>query len=218
MGSNVLSALLSRGFFPDELPPVWSSKQLAKKAARLGKKGFGASSTRTSYEAYSFPHSRRGRRIAAIVNPVPFFRVCNVIAKHWSEIRKLVGTSKLSFSTPIFGGESRAIKASNFEGYRESLILRASGYSYCLHADFARFFPTIYTHAVEWATRGKKESKANLKLRAAKRVGHWGEELDNCIRAMQDGQTQGIPIGPDTSYIVAELVNCAIDKKFQDIS
>jgi hypothetical protein len=34
---------------------------------------------------------------------------------------------------------------------------------------------------------------------------------------MQDGQTQGLPIGPDTSYILSELLSSAIDAEFESV-
>ena len=33
---------------------------------------------------------------------------------------------------------------------------------------------------------------------------------------MQDGQSVGIPIGPETSHILAEIVLSAVDARFQE--
>lgn len=43
-----------------------------------------------------------------------------------------------------------------------------------------------------------------------------GNTLDKLVRAAQDGQTIGIPIGPDTSLIVSELVMCAADQTLSE--
>ncbi len=40
----------------------------------------------------------------------------------------------------------------------------------------------------------------------------FGNKLDKVIRDAQDGQTMGIPIGPDTSFIIAEVVLAACDE------
>jgi hypothetical protein len=40
-------------------------------------------------------------------------------------------------------------------------------------------------------------------------------KLDWCLRRGQDGQTIGIPIGPDTSRIIGELICSAIDGKLR---
>jgi hypothetical protein len=70
---------------------------------------------------------------------------------------------------------------------------------------------------VEWAAHTKAKAKTNLKLPKNKKSHHWGERLDFYVRNMQDGQTQGLPIGPDTSYIVAELVASAVDETLQSV-
>ena len=41
-------------------------------------------------------------------------------------------------------------------------------------------------------------------------------KLDVLLRQSQDGQSVGLPIGPDTSRIVAEIVAVAVDKAFAD--
>ena len=49
----------------------------------------------------------------------------------------------------------------------------------------------------------------------------FSDELDTAIRACQDKQSVGIPIGPDTSHIVSEIIACRIDdeikKKYSQI-
>jgi hypothetical protein len=43
-----------------------------------------------------------------------------------------------------------------------------------------------------------------------------GNILDKNIRNCKHGQTTGIPIGPDTSLIIAEIVTCGIDQILQE--
>ncbi|WP_419403516.1 RNA-directed DNA polymerase [Stenotrophomonas rhizophila] len=218
MGSRVSKTLLSRGFFPKELPQVFSSESFAACIAKLRARKFGEferkSSAWTSCDTYSFPHSKVGRRTASIPNPQPFFALAELISKNWKSIQEIYDESSFSFSRPRFNSSARAVSSSDFEGYRESLVTRASGYSYVLHADFARYFPTIYTHAIEWAVHGKAKSKSNLKKKIASREYLWASDVDAIVRFMQDGQTQGLPIGPDTSYIIAEIMGAAIDREF----
>jgi hypothetical protein len=68
----------------------------------------------------------------------------------------------------------------------------------------SQFYPTLYTHAVPWALHSKSYAKANIG--ATK-----GDEIDRALRAGSSGQTIGIPIGPDTSFLVAEIVLTAVD-------
>lgn len=74
-------------------------------------------------------------------------------------------------------------------------------------ADIRAFFHSIYTHAIPWAIHGKAWSKA-----ASNRgPEHYGNLIDLLCRNMQDGQTVGLPVGPDTSRLIAEVVASAID-------
>jgi hypothetical protein len=74
-----------------------------------------------------------------------------------------------------------------------------------LRADISRFYPTIYTHSVPWALHGKAVSKHN------KNTKNLGNDIDLLLRNCQDGQTNGIPIGPDTSLLIAEILLCQVD-------
>ncbi len=60
---------------------------------------------------------------------------------------------------------------------------------------------------------GKKHSKSNLNNPLFKKS--LGNRLDIAIRKGQDNQTIGIPVGPDTSRIISEIIVTAIDFKIQ---
>lgn len=86
-------------------------------------------------------------------------------------------------------------------------INSAAGYRFVLRTDISRFFPTIYTHSVPWAIHGKALAKKNRKPTPK----FFGNLLDLALRQGQDQQTIGLPIGPDTSHIIAESIAVAID-------
>jgi hypothetical protein len=78
--------------------------------------------------------------------------------------------------------------------------------------DIDQFYPSIYTHAVPWALHTKTVAKASLK--APKGTPPLlGDQLDKALRVMNDGQTLGIPIGPDASFVIAEVLLAAADKE-----
>jgi hypothetical protein len=85
--------------------------------------------------------------------------------------------------------------------------LRTRG-RFILRADISRFYGTIYTHSIPWALDGKI---------IAKRVrrGGFGNDLDASINKLQDGQTLGIPTGPDASLIIGEVIASAVDYKLE---
>lgn len=206
---------MRRGFFPKEVPPVFTSKELGDKYPAISKAGLDIK-TWTQPDQYNTPKAGFGRRMTFAVNPMPFMALAQEISDNWTEIKKLHNRSKISFSKPRFKPSKRAIGDSDFDGFRDAKVVRSAGYSFVLHADFSRFFPTIYTHAIEWSVVTKKIAKSDLKKKA-KAAPHWGKKLDRYVQNMMDGQTQGLPIGPDTSYIIAELVASAIDADLEKL-
>jgi hypothetical protein len=74
-------------------------------------------------------------------------------------------------------------------------------------AEIARFYPSIYTHSIPWALHGKATAKATMGHSAL-----LGDRLDRLMRKGQDNQAVGIPIGPDTSLVVAEILLSVIDQ------
>ena len=83
-----------------------------------------------------------------------------------------------------------------------------------LATDIDQFYPSIYTHAVSWALHTKAVSKAALKSKGKKGPPLVGDLLDKALQRMNDGQTHGIPIGPDTSLVIAEILLAAADAEF----
>jgi hypothetical protein len=75
-----------------------------------------------------------------------------------------------------------------------------------LRTDINQFYPSIYTHAVDWAVRTKRRAKK------AKNAQGLGPELDKRLRNSRSGQTVGLSIGPDTSWLVSELVLGRVDE------
>ena len=82
---------------------------------------------------------------------------------------------------------------------------------YLLRADISRFYPSAYTHSIPWALHGKALSKQNVK----NKIKLLGDNLDEKLRNCQDAQTNGIPIGPDTSLLIAEIILCQVDAELQ---
>jgi hypothetical protein len=138
---------------------------------------------------------------------VGFFALANEVVSHWPQIEQHYAQSPFSRSIPSFGQSLRAIELMKFSALYEEKVTAASGYRYALITDVASFFPTIYTHTIPWALHSKVIAKRNR----AKSSAFFGNLLDEKCMQVQDGQTIGLPIGPDTSHIIAEIVAVAID-------
>ena len=209
MPSPVLKDILARGFFPQELPPPFESLSFGKFIEARGPAAlpFDTSQQRTSHnETYNLARAGSFRRELAILNPVHFSLLAECIVTNWKEISKLI-KSRFSLTTPTTTGDGRAISRLHALDIlpRRRAEVRSQG-AYLLKADVARFYPSIYTHSIPWAIHGKAFAKANRDFR------HWGNKLDVLVRNCQDGQTNGIPVGPDTSLVISELILARIDK------
>jgi len=199
-----LLTLLLRGYFPKEYAPPFSTKTFAEYAAALPKGTVKRRATRPATHNLARPGGNR--RKLHIPNPFNYLRVAELIADNWSLLSERFGASTLSVSTPTVDPAGLRALRPRLDG-NDLVMCRArvrSRSRFVLRADVARFYSTIYTHAVPWALDGKKVAKYTRK-------GGFANDLDEALRNLQDGQTLGIPVGPDASLVVAEIVASAAD-------
>jgi Reverse transcriptase (RNA-dependent DNA polymerase) len=127
-----------------------------------------------------------------------------------ARIEQRLSTSRTSeFHPAIVMNGGRAVTGVNFDGVARRRAEILARYGRYVKTDIARFYPSVYTHSVAWSLYGKDWVKENMYSAAFKRS--FANRLDQAIAAGQEGQTIGIPIGPDTSRIVSELIACAIE-------
>ena len=161
----------------------------------------------TRPDQFSVARSRRSRRPIVIPNPIAQLLLANLIANNWRRIERHISKSKISLSKPLLSSEhGRAITITPHQELYEERLRHASTSRYALLSDISQFFPTLYTHSIAWAIHGKKKAKEK---RNSQRP--LGNRLDVAVRRCQHQQTIGIPIGPDTSHVLAELVGSSID-------
>jgi len=82
-------------------------------------------------------------------------------------------------------------------------------YSHMVKADIKNFYPSIYTHSIAWALHGKSFVRKPANLH---NYGLLGNRLDRLFQYANDGCTNGIPIGPVVSDVIAEIVASAVDR------
>jgi hypothetical protein len=135
-----------------------------------------------------------------------------LIAQNWKRITKRIAKSALSASKPILSTKGgRAIELTTHSELYEKRLQLLGMSRYVVLSDVSQFFPSLYTHSIAWALHGKGTAKLN---RSDKRL--LGNRLDSSIQHCQHRQTIGVPIGPDTSHILAEIVGSAIDEQLSD--
>jgi hypothetical protein len=205
-----LEALLSKGYFPRELPPPFITHKYAEFLTHSG--GMPADLLKdcpqTRPAIYNLARAGTLRRKLSILNPFSYLNLSILIEQRWSDLEILAMKSPLSLTKPITTDPDRAIERQtplrNFPACKAAARYAAR---YILKADVARFYHSIYTHSIPWAIYGRAKAKSHRSL------GMWGNALDKLIRDSQDGQTMGIPIGPDLSLLIAEVLLSEIDQE-----
>jgi hypothetical protein len=210
-----LRRLVGNGYFPAELPPPFTTADFAKDAGEYAASWDGekiGNKFWTRPESYSMPRYGHARRTLSIVNPVNQLHVSNLISKNWLGIRKRLKRSKITeFDAQIvMKGSGRAVTGVDFDGVARRRAEILGSYGRYVKTDVARFYPSIYTHSIPWALLGKDWVKANRTTKAFK--SSFGNLLDKAVASGQQGQTVGIPIGPDTSRIISELIATEVEE------
>ena len=209
-----LPDLLQFGYFPRELPPIFST---ASFAAALAGASWSPSGVPRASRAMPFSLGRRGtlRRMLAIPNPQGFATLAYAVASNWTALQAHFARDKVSMTSPTPGRSvGRAVDPRfRLEAVPVRRAITRAGARYLVHADVARFYPSIYTHVIPWAAHGKPVAKMRRRDRTL-----YGNVLDESVRKCQDDQTVGIPIGPDTSLILAELILSKVDAQLRGVA
>ena len=208
---TILKNLLARGAFPQELPPPFSSKPFSDVV--IAETSLPALFTSGKYMSkpatYNLARAGTLHRLMGIPNPVSYFPLASFVSNNWAMLFPDDGLG-YSLSRPIVSEKDtgRAIERKHPLGGRVSSRARIRSCSrFLVRADISRFYHSIYTHTIPWVLHTKTEAK---KRRRPDDL--FGNMLDMLVRSAQDGQTLGIPVGPDTSLVIAELILSAIDK------
>lgn len=211
-----LQQLLANGYFPRELPPAFSTQAFAN-AVTGGTGGLiGQMSSGAPNKAEMCVHNmvRSGglRRHLGIPNPVQYSRLSWFVVQNWTTLQQSARRSPFSLTQPVDTVSARAISGAHDLSARSMhrAELRASG-RFLIHADINRFYPSIYTHSVPWAIHGKEVVKQAMATDSLNNL--WSNRLDILARNINDQQTVGVPIGTDTSLLLAECILAAVDEE-----
>jgi hypothetical protein len=206
--------LLNAGYFPRELPPIFTTAALARELTALKTLPPGA---QKSSHGLPFSLGRVGgvRRKLTLPNPSGFAALAQAVSTNWSALHAHLAADKLSITSPSPGKSTGRALDPRFR--LEAIPVRRAvtrvGARYLVQADVAKFYPSVYTHTIPWAAHGRSLAKQRRRNR-----GLYGNVLDECVRNCQDEQTVGLPIGPDTSLVLAELILSQVDARLRGIA
>ncbi|UWQ93330.1 RNA-directed DNA polymerase [Rhodobacteraceae bacterium M382] len=167
----------------------------------------------SSAEAEVLSKPKRGyeRRNLHITHPVPQALLVSEISENWKAIQKWLSRQTFSIDEILISEDyDRAIKDINFRAHREKSFYLEAISDWLVKTDITRFYPTIYTHSIPWAAYGKERVKSDMDYYK----GSFADRIDVLVRACNRNQTIGIPIGPETSRIIAEVISSRIDMDF----
>lgn len=238
MNKNLFN-MLFRGYFPKELPPAFNTYDFALDAENIRKTLANLWTDRISEPSvFSIPKNGIGRRKISIVNPYSFYNLASLLTSDaiYSNLQKVCSQSKISSSEPRRCEylNKRAIipKCKSVSDFQTIKLYRGLYKRVELKIDISCFYSTIYTHAITWMTVGKEKAKDIWRGSLSGSSYSCGDkkidnlyqqanQIDKLVECCQDKQTHGIPVGPDTSFLIAETLLCHIDgnieKKFPHI-
>ena len=229
---------MSSGYFPSELPPVfttadfgyhidaivqdWTNKNLIKKKTKFLDKrrgerdvkrrgSFTYSIAATESEVISKPKRGYERRNLNIVHPLPQALLSMEVSTNWKSLQKWLSRQQFSENKIRLGSKYiRSIKEINFPLHNAKKWYLEATADWVVTTDITRFYPSIYTHSIAWAAYGRNNVKRDLKVYQ----GSLADRIDFLVRHCNRNQTIGIPIGPTTSRIIAEIISSRIDQDY----
>lgn len=164
---------------------------------------------------YKLLHNKNGKyewRPFELIHPVLYVSLVNQITtyKNWKLIKKRFGTIRgksvvKCMSMPIVSETEKSDKAEQITNWWESVEQKSLelslDYEYIYHTDISNCYSSIYTHSIPWALHTKKIAK---KEKFSDQL--IGNSIDEHIRSMSYGQTNGIPQGSVVMDFIAEMV------------
>ena len=201
--------LLVRGHLPENLPPAFRTDRIGDLLA-----GRNEVFSKVATRAATYNASKRGltRRAFSFVHPGTAHDLAEFVSSRAAALDAFMRASPFSLSIPRHVPESdRAVEIASHGELEEQRLLRLSRYRFIARTDISRYYHSIYTHSIPWALHGKTTAKADRRSNSST---VYGNRLDHILRQGQDGQTIGIPVGPDASRYVAEILATAIDAEF----
>jgi hypothetical protein len=201
---NRFYRLLAYGYFPKELPPIFSTKTFAKVTFDLSDDKIYGNGKWQTPSPYLLQQKAHYRRKLDLLGPHSFIKQAHLISTNYNEVQSRLAFHDGNCSRPAFNRKTkfnRAVRPFAIgRGYAQRKLKLRSRFPIILKLDVKNYYRSIYTHSIAWAFHGKEYSKKNI------REDNLGNNIDKAFMQGQDGQTIGIPTGPDTSFIISELL------------
>lgn len=172
-----------------------------------------------NYKIYNNKDGNFAWRRLELLNPVLYVDLVNYLTKNevWQFIVNKFkefqqNTNIICASIPIYNPNKRKTSVAQqiltwWEKVEQESIIQSLEYEYIFSTDLSDCYGSIYTHSFSWALYGRQYSKEHM---SEQNIGYY---LDNKIRNMTFGQTNGIPQGSVLMDFLAEIILGYADKK-----
>jgi hypothetical protein len=203
---SILSGVLGRGYFAKELPPCFSTQNFSRcaqdKLAFENAISFAPESAASSIHILARQRDPIRKTPIGIPNPATFYRLAKFLSQNWKAISVLFYKSPLSLSSPLLEEAGpRAVqphlKHRDIEFFKKMLHQDCQT---LLVTDIEEFYGTI-----------RLDTLVSTPV-LVRSLGNRCSELGYLIKSCQGQSDVGIPIGPDTSFLLSELVMIESDE------
>lgn len=219
----LLRGLLQHNYLPtqrkarEELPPVFTSNSFSPDVARKIVTPLASSKRKKAggFDAVEFRMTRFNgvSRILSLPHPAAHAHLSLCIHDNWDKLEYITTGNANSVVRPFEHEDGRIIimdYEASIKKTKRSIGMEF-GNRFRVHTDIANCYPSIYSHAVPWATVGFAHAK---KHKANKHK--WFNKLDEKIRWNKRNETNGISIGPATSNIITECILAKVDESLRE--
>jgi hypothetical protein len=223
---HVYHWLVEHGYFPESyvLPPCFRVTVLPKHPRLFSKvKGKKLPLTERECCKVHFPKTDLTDRGFGIMHPEHHNDISYHIARNWQTIVDCLvpdDSDVTCYSFPVPIDAKRSGRVGRLRSGRfiyefltmgeDDLASVAYRYTRLVQADIKNFYPSIYTHSIAWAIHGKKRIRQGNNRNNYSLLGN---RLDRLFQYANDQKTNGIPIGPVVSDIMAEIIAASVDRR-----
>ena len=215
--ANYLPSLNGRN---PEMPPTFSSDSFTPEAAKnLLDMPYNRGILGFDYARFEQMRPDGHARHSGIPHPYAQAKLVKAITDNWGELSFLT-QNQHSAIRPILVRDGR-IFASEYpqdldkeESWESSMSRNAD---FHLRLDIRNFFPSIYTHSLNWVPYGVDAGKAGLTNKSHPAAMHFSIDLDKVARLGNRNQTLGLVVGPGSSNLLAEYLLSPVDNALEGI-
>ena len=210
---ELYEGLLGWGLFADKLPPMFTSEPFMQYCKTRN----GAfADQRANWIRFSYMRNINKKRLFGIPTPFAYERLVRCLSNNWNSLVKLFtdNTSQHPYRVSRIHIRHRkgtkSLFLMNYKNWRideDPLPALMVGSQFVIECDISQCFPSIYTHAIDWAILGKDQAKKN----SHGKVCCWSHNIDHFAMNITNGETHGLLIGPHASNLLAEIILTRID-------